>query len=500
MYEYELGFGDFINKENNKKYFSKLFDYMNHSYKSNSKFEIPDGSQICIDSGSVINHTNRNGKTLELINEKNETIAKYSFKDNPFDSIDDNCIVYVLQHTDLDGDSSAAMIINNLKSRYEKINVVPYRFNYNNGLKNMVNDMEYVKEMNEMSGTKIYKYICIVVDISMRDYMVDLMKFDKVIWIDHHSTSFDAISLYENNKLNWKSGGRNNFAYFIDSRFSTAYLVYSLLNQFYPDFNINPFLAGIISAYDTKQDAKFPNAYNIGLSLNQYYTDSATMYSDDDIWKYILPYTSILNNPQEALDDIISVGSQLKQLNDIKIKLMFDNFFLYNYSYDGLEFKAINGVGNSTRFNGEKYTIGCIIRRNFKSESFTVSLYSDDEFIKNKIGLGEFCSKYFGGGGHPGAAGFVINICDIFSLDISLQNIKRFSNGPVTFIKGVKVNDNMNKDILLKVLQDLKDVKSKVSNPKDFYKKDETIDKILSIIFILLVYEYEFNKIKENKK
>ena len=495
MYEYELGFGDFINKENNKKYFEKLFEYMN-SHKTIGH-EILDGSHLNMDSGSFIQATNKNGRTLELIGKDNGMLAKYSFKDNPFENDDSKCVVYLVQHTDLDGDSSAAMIINAIRKYNKNIEeIIPYRFNYNNGLKNMINDMETHKEMYQMSGY-FYKYICIVVDVSMREYMLDLMKFDKIIWLDHHSTSFDMISKYEKNKEYWKKGGRNNFSYFVDSRFSTAYLIYSIMNQLYPDFNINPFLAGIISVYDTKQDEKYPNAYNIGLDLNQYYTDSATMSSVDDIWKYILPYTSILNNPQEALDDVLSVGKQLKQLNDIKLKLMHDNFFIYKYNYDGLDFKAIHGIGNSTRFNGEDYTVGCIIRRNFKNNSYTVSLYSDDEFIKNKIGLGKFCSKHFNGGGHPGAAGFVVNIEEIIVMDLNLNNADAL---PVGMQFKSKSNNNIDKYLLSKIVNDLKGEKSKIEDTKDFYKKDTTIDRILYVIFELLVYEYEYAKREENNK
>lgn len=495
---YDLGFEDFINKENNKKYFKKIVDALQS--KDVIKEEILDGSLLNLQH-TKMRSTVKNGRTIELLDtETGNILGKYSFSKDPLDfhKFDSNKVHYFLiQHTDLDGDSSAAMVLQSINADSDVSDVEVYRFSYSNGLQNILNSLRDLKLENTFSGDTDSVYICIVVDISMRDeYINELYKeFNYLIWFDHHSTSFETINKFENNKIK-----QNKLLYALDSRFSAAYLVYSIINQFDERININPYLAGLISTYDIKQDKKYPLAYGEALALNQYYIDNGTMSSLNDIWKYILPYTSVLKKPQEALDSIISVGHQLKNLNDIKLKLMLDSFYLYSYHYEdgdvNVIFKGINGIGNSTRFCGEEYTVSCIIKRNLKQDYFTISLYSDDEFVQNNIGLGKFCSKYLNGGGHPGAAGSVVNkhLIDYLNKIINLDEI---DVGEETYIltmyKGFK-SPKFDGEILDDVLFHESFYSKNNNRPEDFYKKDSVIDYILRTIFILFMYEYKKEK------
>ena len=104
---------------------------------------------------------------------------------------------------------------------------------------------------------------------------------------------------------------------------------------------------------------------------------------------------------------IINIGHKLFDINEQKNKVLYDSECIYRKKIGDYEVVGMEGRGSSILFNPytpqAKNTIYCLMSSN-NSYSVIFSMYSDSDEIKKK-NLGNFMKKYFGGGGHPGAAG-----------------------------------------------------------------------------------------------
>lgn len=205
-----------------------------------------------------------------------------------------------------------------------------------------------------------------------------LKKTDDIIWIDHHTSSFNL-----EKELDWVKnidGLRKN-------KISGAALTYMYLyNCKYEDI---PYTVKLISDYDCWlfELEPYTTYFKLGIETHNY--DAL-----DNIW------LKLYNQPQEYIHEILNVGKTIKAYIDKDNKFYRDNF-AYETEIEGLKCLAVNKKSNSWIF-GEKYNEYPIVMVYvFNGEKYSYSIFSSDKDID--------CSKIaekYGGGGHVGAAGF----------------------------------------------------------------------------------------------
>lgn len=405
----DLGFDRFSNDKNIERYYSRLCAYATD--KQNGFPDILKGDYINLPPVRV----EKGDKRIKLY-EDNKLVAmyKWNLSYNPTGigliMYDDESQSYetIFHHIDLDGYSSASMIYNTI------FTAEFVEFNY---------DTEELKE-KVVGLSNTYNRVAYVVDLSLTkdQLMIILNAYKKVFFIDHHGTSLSMIE----NVLNESKVKDDKLYYAIDTRFSATYLAYMLYRFDYMRENKckegNSLYASLVSVYDTKQDAKYPRAYEEGLKLNQYFNDIAVLKPDsslfEDLWKL-----SPNKDKYELLDQVLDVGEQLLHLNKLKMEVLYKNEYKYIFKYNGFTIKCINGIGNSTRFcNDNELDIAMIGREKGSNHTITLSAYSDNPRVK-EVDLGRVFRKYYRGGGHPGAAGFTATT----SFNISL-NYASFDN------------------------------------------------------------------------
>ena len=398
----DIGFKDFTDMGNIVKYYSYLCA---HSLDTNSNL----GNEI---KGDYINLPDCKIEKVEplsikLYDEENN-VASYRFlRDNntggvtllPLNINEDgwpgDYIVTMIYHIDLDGITSASMVYNCIKNNY-KPDMIPFNYDISQYSETLKQDLHgYAKKM------------AILTDVSptVDDMEFLLNHFDKIIWLDHHSTSLTTIDrLKDNDKA------KKKLYYAIDTRFSAAYLNFMIFNQILMDKlktkELDPIFPALVSIYDTKQDKVYPSAYKYGLYLNQYFTDVAVLEPSSSLWEEYLIKLYYGTDKHKYLDQVLEVGKSLLNLYYAKMEILYKNEYKYIFKYRNYTIKCINGIGNSLRFCNDTEADIYMIARMKSNGKFTLSAYSDDEKVK-KVGLGNILKKWFNGGGHPGAAGFV---------------------------------------------------------------------------------------------
>ena len=389
----------------------EAFDQLSECFVSDSEI-LDKFSYLNVTVGNVIKDIDKftNNICMKVLN-KNSLLAQYSFpKDSKFiiskkeigSLLTRNISVTIFHHTDLDGYGSASIIYHALKHYDIDRNITMCPYNFSGDLLDNTITNEYIK--NE---TKDNHNIAFVVDLSLRD--VDLVSllgcFDKVIFIDHHSSSLSTV-----NSLNkFIDADNHNFVYAVDIRFSATYLVFSLFKQFdylFPDsdLTLNSLLfAGYSMIYDIRDNINYPTEYVYAEDINQYFKDMKLMEPNSDVWVKIWKASD-----NSAVNRLIAVGKKLRDINNQKLKLIKDSDVVYKISYKGLTVYAMHGYGNSSKFclgpnEDVSNKIFLIINKN-KYEIFC-TMYTDDSKVKSRINLGLLCKKMFFNGGHAGAAG-----------------------------------------------------------------------------------------------
>lgn len=233
--------------------------------------------------------------------------------------------------------------------------------------------------------------------LSIED-MIKLKKISKsFIWIDHHTLKIKDIYNKTNNE-NYFNGVRS---FNEESGCSLTW------KYFFPNKSI-PIIIDWLSTYDIfkESDTRWNNIilpFQYGIKIMNMNPVNEKSYM---IWK---KYLSIYD--YNVFESIINIGKQIiifiKQQNintieknGFECKLICNsikNFDQYKIFCVNTEFQ------NSLTFESvkDKYDIFIAYSIN-KSGNFVYSLYTFNKYIN----VAEIC-KYFGGGGHPGAAGFV---------------------------------------------------------------------------------------------
>lgn len=352
----------------------------------------------------------------------------YVLTNNEFEEIaKKNISLSIFHHIDMDGEVSAAMVslpftLN--PSTDNDATIRFYKYNYK------IEDLNRHIINIEKHTPKDKKKYAIVVDLSMtaRDIKELLLHFDKVIWLDHHSTS--TVTARKVAKL--VPHGKK-LSMIIDTRVSSAYSCYSLfrddiLNTITSSIpgtddlsSLNSILPALVSIYDTKKDEKYPNLYKVACALNQYFYDMPYTDHSSKIWYYMLYKGQVedfatlfgTNGTNHPITKVIFSGLDLVRIDEIKKDAMYKAEFKYsnilmNPENDTIVGKIMGLIGNgpSNRIRVNEPKLIKVMMRFDQADNIIVSAYSDNPVVKNDVNLGTVFSELYGGGGHPGAAGF----------------------------------------------------------------------------------------------
>jgi len=275
----------------------------------------------------------------------------------------------IYHHNDLDGIASAALVYNYLSVR-------DYFLNENNiKLKMMDYDYDNINFDDEVEHDEEV----FILDFCFKpDEILKLINITKnIIWIDHHKTSIQRMD-----DANISLNGLRS-----DTYPSAVALVWKYIYKTEPSPCVK-----MISDYDTWKHNYDDNVLNFisGLHYNNY-------LPDDKAFARLL-----LSDSSNMICEIANIGKMsrdIKLSNDTKIISSIG----YNVKFEGMKGLAVNlPMCNSLSFKefAEKdYEIWIPFKYN--GNKWIVSLYQN----KCNKDLGKIATKY-GGGGHPGAAGF----------------------------------------------------------------------------------------------
>jgi len=289
--------------------------------------------------------------------------------------------VKIFYHNDLDGKAAAASVLHKYVFTSEGRLKVANR--------DSLHKVDYNKYIPDASLVEVGEEV-IIVDYSFKadtKYQLDeiLAKASKVIWIDHHASSVEFLEAYPEYK------DISNLEMLIDISRSGAYLAYTYFSK----AKTIPFFIQLVDDYDRWiHKHKESKLLNIGMQ-------AAADNPCDPTWANIFnEFNEYKVGEGSTLYEVIELGATLQDyINGINIK----DFKTRSYEITIFGHKAIvmNKSGNSDVLTEEfyKYDIGIIWT--FNGGDYTHSIYSRNKDIQcHKI------AELFGGGGHPGAAGF----------------------------------------------------------------------------------------------
>ena len=364
--------------------------------------------------------------------------------------------VTVIHHTDLDGYCSAA----NVSMNHRRLNSAANKqlptiscFTYNYSGFNDLIDRKISSDENILAANPEYRLLY-VVDLSLKKEelkkLAESYLFSKIIWIDHHDTSINSDVTDEFISSLEKETGIS-ISYYLDSRESAAYWTslvrYDTLNgkdasnwarvdggkdlihNYGPDYyndlyfraiNNNLYLCSLVSRYDTKQSKPEYHEdieYSEGVWLNQFFMDTDLLQPGSNLWQQMSDDTEGQDHFSPVIEEVVDrAGATLISAYMKKIEALSDFVNTFKFSSSVLKEEGgtipilgIIGRGNSQRFKfveGSDDSIMMLAHLK-DSHSFTLSAYTD---LDNLVPFGRVFRKYFGGGGHPKAAGFTVNV------------------------------------------------------------------------------------------
>lgn len=368
--------------------------------------------------------------------------------------------VTVIHHTDLDGYCSAAnvsMIHRRLNSaaNLQLPTIGYYTYNYS-GFNDLI-DRKISSDVNIFAAKECSRLLY-VVDLSLKKgelkKLAESGLFSKIIWIDHHDTSINSDVTDEFISSLEKETGVC-ISYYLDSRESAAYWTslvrYDALNgkgtsdwarindgkdlihnygpEYYKDLyfrfiNNNLYLSSLVSRYDTKQSKPEYHddiEYSEGVWLNQFFMDTDLLQPTSNLWQQMAEDGQEKRCYNPVIKEVVdNAGKELfsAYLKKIETLSNFVNTFKYSSSVldsmlkteeeKGISILGLIGRGNSQRFYYMKEADNAIMMLAHLKDpyNFTLSAYTD---LDNVVPIGRVFRKYFGGGGHPKAAGFTVS-------------------------------------------------------------------------------------------
>jgi oligoribonuclease NrnB/cAMP/cGMP phosphodiesterase (DHH superfamily) len=269
---------------------------------------------------------------------------------------------------DLDGWMSGKIV----QKKYElDLDVVNIPYNYG----------EDIPDLSE------YSYV-VMCDISFPpEKMKELFKEfgDNLIWIDHHISAINDSYTY----------GYDGICGHRGANLSACELTYAYMHGYPVLENVAylPPAIELLGLYDTMRDKSNATMYfQLGM---QAIVDSVETIPD---WTFDMETDMIKNT-------IISGSHISKYLKTTNKKLYADNcskFVLNGMNVATINAKKFNPINSGINYHDDGYDI--FISYYNTGKGWSVSIYNDDESVDcSKI------AKEFGGGGHKGAAGFVVD-------------------------------------------------------------------------------------------
>lgn len=317
--------------------------------------------------------------------------------------------VIILHHTDMDGISAREILRAFLiqYTKYKDIKTIAYNY-----------EKDY-----DFTSFNPNRLDVIAVDLSLKVQDIELISqvSRRFIMIDHHATSirqFGSTSdrLLRIVKPNEESSDNEfNALVLLDTNRCGAKIVYDVLKKTKCPVNdnftfieylkdifdcINPNIVDMIDQYD-----RWVYTNNDPVYLNEYFYASNRMKLPDKQFYFL----EILTNPD--LSEFLKIGRDIFNAKKIISDIQADNFTQTGTITIGdRTYSVCRGYGftNSLGFGDKikEYDICESIRYyDQKTGRYTVSLYTS----KPDIDVSRI-AELFGGGGHPGAAGFCSDV------------------------------------------------------------------------------------------
>ena len=291
-----------------------------------------------------------------------------------------NKVAVVYHRVDLDGLMSAAIV----NKSFIENNIQAHFIGYNHGDPVPPHIHEYKK--------------IVMVDIAFdKQTMIDIGKNTPILVLDHHITTKDML-LEITNKYQTKIN------YVMDISHAACEIVYS---HYYNDSI--PIIVKYLSLYDTFQHIGHPEEkdimfFQLGMRVN---------YKDYQSLTYLLQDIETSSQAEyDILNCIKEEGEIVYKSEKIKAELMYKTAFPIQFKEFNVTFLCANAVGiNPKLYNlpyHEKHDGFAVFA--YRNNKWTFTLYSDITDV-SKI------AKAYGGGGHKGAAGFVVNSIDEFFME-----------------------------------------------------------------------------------
>lgn len=303
--------------------------------------------------------------------------------------------IVIFHHNDLDGYGAAAVVYNmifNNANDNSSVNMCTFlECNYGS--------LKVTASRLIEAGFKHIEQIYIVdLSFSNSDTFGEVYKIleaypeCKINWIDHHEASINFLSTCKDDGTFQVLVASHKLKYYITDKHSGAWLAWEYMNNQILAFM--PQVVKYIDDYD-RWVHNYPESKWLNNIFWSYKPGTELKSPNSRTWNSIIYDDTILSQ-------IIQNG---KIIADYKSGLYEGIFKSYAYVVDDFEgYKAIvlNSNGNSECFCDayDSYPI-CILWR-FNGSIYTYSLYSNPKF---NVNCNEIAVKY-GGGGHPGAAGF----------------------------------------------------------------------------------------------
>jgi oligoribonuclease NrnB/cAMP/cGMP phosphodiesterase (DHH superfamily) len=328
-------------------------------------------------------------------------------------------------HTDMDGKSAGWLVAKyNMKQHLNPSNFHPYNYGDN------------------IEVTEADTLIMVDISVSETDYQKfhdAVMIAKKTIWIDHHQTSLNSIERHSD----WFDSvvKEDKLIHFVCTAGCGAMLTYIYFT--YPALAYK-YNEGLITfgTYETHGGLYYIMASD---ELQKRYSipcpEWLKLVDDYDCWKQInggdqdafqLAFDSNINSVvikdsksglpifnrafwnkfdgEYIAFDMVKKGKTIDTY--LKMRYYRELNSAFTITINGEEVLCMNNRGNSKVFGKDIKKYAAVILFNFNGTKWYYSIYSDNHY-------GAFdCSSIaetFGGGGHPGAAGFTLNELILFA-------------------------------------------------------------------------------------
>ena len=310
--------------------------------------------------------------------------------------------VVIIHHNDLDGFASAANVADIALTNINGCSVELHSVDYLTAF-----DIEWFKPFDT---TEVWMVDYSLSNIDNLNMVLNLPEVSKkhLVWIDHHQTSMEI-----------KEPGICEINGFVgDYKLSSAVQVEIYLQALYEFIepmgsysSIPPFLR-YVSDWDTFSHAKRANGketirfkYGVQAVWKKDFAEIITNRHISKQWKMAL--WEDRRTSSIMIQDLIRTGDMIYQYvesENARTQAMGTDL-TFKFGGETYSVRAVNSRGNSLSF-GDYYDtrdLCCMFFYDMKRDVYTYSIYS-------KYMDGSKISKFFGGGGHPGASGFSLKI------------------------------------------------------------------------------------------